>query len=167
MNKLMIAQVDHAGGEIIGHSMNRLYELGCKNVQLLQSATKKNRPGYVFLLDLPDTCVEAVALYMGTELGIWGYHLLESTHIHFDVDYRSVQLSITAAGRYHRYLLRPKYISHDGRLINIKFDYKQVAELQQLLAADGCFCTLERLRALLDTEMRKDVQAQVLELKFK
>ncbi|NLA52292.1 MAG: DUF111 family protein, partial [Alcaligenaceae bacterium] len=73
--KILLVQVDHVAGDMMGFAINRLIELGAKNVQLLQAITKKNRPSYVLLIDLPADKLNPVSSFLASELGVWGYHI--------------------------------------------------------------------------------------------
>ena len=164
MGKLMIAQVDHAHGEALGHAMKELFRLGVRNAQLLSSITKKNRPGYVFLIDLPDDRVEEVAMFLGLELGIWGYHLLESSHIHFDVSFGEADLWLWDGDWTLPFTLRPKYLSKNGKLLSVKLDHDQLAEIQSHLWSWGYFYSLEFLRSVLELRFRQDPNIKEIEL---
>lgn len=156
MAKLIIAQVDHSTGEDVGHSVARLYSLGAKNVQVLQSMTKKNRPGYMLFIDLPEDRVDEIAMFLGTELGIWGFHILESEHRHFDVAFVQKDLILTDGCRTENYAVKAKYISNNGRLMKIKIDYDQLADIQTRLASWGCSYSLDVLRGAIESRLRQD-----------
>jgi len=160
MGKLLFAQVDHAHGEVIGHAMGELFRLGVKNAQLLQSMTKKNRPSYVFMIDLPDDRVEDVAMFLGLELGIWGYHLVESNHVHFDVSFGDIELLLTGEGNEIPYQLTPKFLSKNGKLLSVKVDYWQLVEIQRLLKDAGYTYSLDFLRAVLETRIRQNPESK-------
>lgn len=161
---IILAQVDHADGEALGHSIERLYDLGARNVQVLSAVTKKNRPGYVLLVDLPAERVEDTAMYLGTELGIWGFHLLGTEHVHFDIAFREVPLKLISGQQEISYPLRVKYIRNDGRLIKIKLDYDQMAEIQRVLAEQDCHYALDALRAALTARLREEENLPALTL---
>lgn len=152
---IILAQVDHTDGEVLGHSIEQLYDLGARNVQIISAVTKKNRPGYVLLVDLPAERVEDAAMYLGTELGIWGFHLLGTEHVHFDIAFRKIPLKLIGGQREISYPLRVKYIRNDGRLIKIKLDYDQMAEIQQVLDEQDCHYALDALRAALTARLRE------------
>lgn len=152
--KLIIAQVDHSSGEVIGHSIQKLYKIGAKNVQLLQSMTKKNRPGFMLFIDLPEEYVDDVAIYLGSELGIWGYHILESQHVHFDVSFHEKKLSLTDGENKESYVIKAKYIKNNGQLLKIKIDHDQLVQIQEKLEKWDCSYSLESLRAAIEARLR-------------
>lgn len=153
--KLIIAQVDHSTGEVIGHSIQKLFQIGAKNVQLLQSMTKKNRPSYMLFIDLPEDKVEQVAIFLGTELGIWGYHILESQHVHFDVSFQEKNLSLTDGENNEDYIVKAKYIKNkNGQLLKIKIDHDQLVQIQEKLQKWGCSYSLDSLRGAIEARLR-------------
>ncbi|HHW43193.1 MAG TPA: DUF111 family protein [Desulfotomaculum sp.] len=163
--KLIIAQVDHSSGEIIGHSIQRLFQMGAWNVQLLQSITKKNRPGYMLFIDLPAELVEKAAVFLASELGIWGYHVLESQHVHFDVSFREKTLRLTAGDRNIIFKIRPKYIAHRGELLSIKVDHDQLVQVQEKLEEWGYSYPLAALRSSIETRLWSGDMAEVITIR--
>lgn len=49
---LIMAQIDDAPSELLGHVIEQMTEMGAKNVQLLPSPGKKGCPSYVLLVDI-------------------------------------------------------------------------------------------------------------------
>lgn len=159
--KLIIAQVDHSSGEVIGHSMQRLFQMGAWNVQLLQSITKKNRPGYMLFIDLPEELVEKVAVFLASELGIWGYHILESQHVHFDVYFREKTLRLTAGDHNSIIKIRPKYIAQRGKLLSIKVDHDQLVQIQEQVEEWGYSFPLAALRSSIENRLWSGNDAEI------
>lgn len=84
--RVLLIQADHISGEIIGTVMQDLYEAGAFNVQVIPTITKKNRPGYLFIVDAAagDNCaIENVIVH---ELGASGWHVIETNHRHVGTD---------------------------------------------------------------------------------
>lgn len=163
--KLIIAQVDHSSGEEVGHSIQRLFQMGAWNVQLLQSITKKNRPGYMLFVDLPEELVEKVAIFLASELGIWGYHILESQHVHFDVCFKEKTLRLTDGDKNSIIKIKPKYISNGGKLLSIKMDHEQLVQIQAQLGDWGCDYPLKALRSIIETRLWLENEAEVLTIR--
>lgn len=152
--KLIIAQVDHSSGEVVGHSIQKLFQIGARNVQLLQSMTKKNRPGFMLFIDLPEEIVDEVAIILGSELGIWGYHIMESQHVHFDVSFHEKNLCLTDGENMDSYIIKAKYIKNNGQLLKIKIDHDQLVQIQEKLEKWGCSYSLEALRSAIEARLR-------------
>ncbi|NLJ56487.1 MAG: DUF111 family protein [Firmicutes bacterium] len=152
--KLVLAQVDHVSGETVGFALDKLFELGAKNVQLLQTATKKNRPGYLLLIDLPPDKLELVALFLAEELGIWGYHIMDSAHVHFDITFREKMLYLTRNGvNEGKIPFNVKYISNAGHLLSIKIEHDFLIDLKKRLEAIDYHFSTSTLRTVLEAQL--------------
>ena len=90
---LILAQVDHASGDIIATVIDRICDLGAKNVHLVPSLTKKGRPGYLLFLDVPANLLDEVSTVLATELGILGLRVLKGEHYAFP--FESVERTVT------------------------------------------------------------------------
>jgi hypothetical protein len=152
-SKLIIAQVDHATGEVIGEVLHELMQLGARNVQLLQSITKKGRPGYILFIDLPEEKVTSVATYLAAELGIWGCHILDSKHIHFDISFQEKILRLSAGNKSITRKLKAKYIMQNGQLLGITVEHCEVVEIQKSLLEWGYYYPLRLLRTCLEAQL--------------
>ena len=61
-------------------------------------AGKKGRPGYLMFIDTPHEAQEDVENLLITELGVFGWHMLVSKHVHVKVETLEIKLIISAAG---------------------------------------------------------------------
>ena len=89
---IFFVQVDHLSGEMIGTAIEDLYEAGAMNVQVIPTVTKKNRPGYLFFIDVPkgrNSAIESVIM----ELGSSGWHLIETAHRHVATEIRDMEVT--------------------------------------------------------------------------
>ncbi len=164
--KLVLVQLDHVSGETMGFAINRLSELGAKNVQLLQSITKKNRPGYVLLIDLPADKLSMVSLFLAQELGIWGYHVMDSEHVHFDISFRQKKLFLKGSGFNEEEMpFKVKYISDQGRLVSITVEHDFLVNLHRFLQERGCSLPISGLRSSLEAKLWSESgDGEVIEL---
>lgn len=91
---LFIVQIDHISGEIIGSVFDCLYQAGALNVQCLQTITKKNRPGNVFMIDVPPDKADTIENLIISELDSTGWHKIETDHRHVPVEivYRKIEV---------------------------------------------------------------------------
>ena len=85
---LLIAMADHISGETAGESIEELYEAGALNVQIMNSITKKGRPGYLYVIDCKGRSVDAVETALVTKPGTTGWHGIQTGHCYTDVEYR-------------------------------------------------------------------------------
>jgi len=79
---LFIVQIDHLTGEQIGYVIERFYDAGASNVQVMSSVTKKNRPAHVIFIDCRAERSENVEALIPEELGAGGWHKVTTEH-HF------------------------------------------------------------------------------------
>lgn len=106
---LLIAMVDHISGETAGESIEELYEAGALNVQIMNSITKKGRPGYLYVIDCDARSVDAVEESLVTKLGTTGWHRIQTEHCYTDVEYRKKKLEIVCGDRELEYEAACKY----------------------------------------------------------
>ena len=98
---LLLAQVDHACGDIIASVTEELITLGVQNVNLVPSLTKKGRPGYLLFLDLPETLLVQVERVLATELGILGWRTFSAEHRGPKVSPVQRQVTLSLGGEEH------------------------------------------------------------------
>jgi pyridinium-3,5-bisthiocarboxylic acid mononucleotide nickel chelatase len=163
---LMMAQIDDATGEVLQDVMERLHRAGARNVQLLASLTKKGRPGQVLLIDAPAEREDDVALALASELGVWGYRVLQSVHRHFEIHRLSKPLLVRVGGETLTFDLGWKRIERQGRLLAVKVEHEHLASLRDALERKGLPVPLRRLRADLEQQLAQDPAAPSLELAF-
>ena len=84
---LIMAMCDNITGELAGESFDHLYQAGAKNVQIMNTITKKNRPGYLYVIDCDEQSVENIEDILITEIGTTGWHRINSEHCYTDVEY--------------------------------------------------------------------------------
>ena len=140
---LLLVQVDDATGETLQHATQQILAAGARNVQMLASITKKGRPGHVCLIDLPAEREDDIALLLGTELGVWGYRVLESRHRHFDI--RGAAPPVPAGPEPPGG--RSKYMPTGARRLAVNAQHDDLVSLQARLRDAGHVCALRVLRA--------------------
>jgi uncharacterized protein (DUF111 family) len=97
---LIVVQVDHLSGEMLGEIWEQLSSKGAKNVQILSTLTKKGRPGQLLLIDLPPEKMSGVEEFLVSEMGVNGWHRLLSEHVHVAIEMVSYDLTfLTPVGR--------------------------------------------------------------------
>ncbi len=109
--RLVIVQVDHLSGELLGDALGRLWASGARNVQLLPTLAKKGRPGQIVMIDARARDLAAIEEALLAELGVTGWHTIETRHVCFateivtqDVEVRtpSTVLRAQVAGKRRR-----------------------------------------------------------------
>jgi uncharacterized protein (DUF111 family) len=134
---LLLAQIDDAPGELLGHVLEQLDGLGAKNVQLLANIGKKGRPGYTLLVDIDADAEQEVAGLLAGELGIWGYRVLQSEHKHFEFRRATVELEVRRGGVTRAFSVRVKRVFNDGRFLRVKAEHDDLATICRELSRDG------------------------------
>lgn len=96
---LIVAMCDNITGEAVGESFDSLYGVGAKNVQVLNTITKKNRPGYLYVIDCDEPCVDRIEEILIREIGTTGWHRIYSEHRYTDVEYLKKAITFSYEGR--------------------------------------------------------------------
>lgn len=162
--KMLLVQVDNVTGETLGFAIQQLTMMGAKNVQLLQSLTKKNRPSHVLLIDIPEEKVKEVAFFLVRELGIWGYHIIDSHHYHFDISFVHKRLIVKGLDFEKVFELKVKRIYDQGRLMSLTVEHDFLVDLCQVLHANKFNISVKVLRAALETRLWNFQDRDMLEL---
>lgn len=141
---VLLVQVDHLSGETIGTVIDDLYEAGAHNVQVLSSITKKNRPGYVFLIDGNETHLAAIEQIILLELGATGWHLLHTGHRHTAT--RSFSHRVTFATPDGPLELTAKFKAVKARPEMLRPEHASCLEIRQALRQHGVVRSLDQVR---------------------
>ncbi len=91
---LLVAQADHLSGEEIGWALEVLSIPGVRNRNLIPTLTKKGRTGYVLLVDIDRDAEAVVARLLLETFGIYGYHKMQTRHVHQKVVIEEVAITI-------------------------------------------------------------------------
>lgn len=150
---LLMAQVDDVPGETLANFVSRAESFGAKNVQLLSSVTKKGRPGYVVLLDVPAEQESEAGLLLGEELGVWGYRVLAAEHRHFDIERIVVAVSLTVDQVHEEIEMRAKIVRADGRRLRVKAEHDDLAAACETLRERGQSVPLAALKSAIETRL--------------
>ena len=156
---LLMAQIDDAPGELLGHVVDELGRLGARNVQLLSSLGKKGRPGYVLLVDVDAADEQDAAALLVGELGVWGYRVLESRHEHFDIRRYTTTLEVRRGGRAEAFPLRLKRILRAETFLRAKAEHD---DLVAVCARLDPRVALAVLKSAVETAVGADEPGEVL-----
>jgi len=151
--RLLMAQVDDVPGELMGEFIARAEALGARNVQVVPSLTKKNRPAYLVYLDVPAALEAAAGRLLGAELGCWGYRVLAAEHRHFDITRGSLALTVHREGVTHQSAMRFKTISDGGERLRIKAEHDDLSSFCAALRAAGTGLPLAVLKAAVESRL--------------
>lgn len=128
---LFVIQVDHVNGEILGNVIDRFYEAGAKNVQVVSAVTKKNRPSYMIFVDGRKKDAEAIERVIVQDLASSGWHRIATEHRHTDVSIETREVQIVTEKETFLFPVQGKVINGDVR--NARPEYDCCTELKMLL----------------------------------
>lgn len=123
--------VDDVSGEIIGDFMEVIYEEQVLDVQVIQTITKKNRPGYMIkLLCNPENkfnIIERIINHLGT-LGV-RYHTIDRICVEREMDESSIELK----GKKFPVRIKISYYITEGerRIVNVKPEYDDLQKIRR------------------------------------
>lgn len=160
---LLMAQIDDAPGELLGHVIEKMTEMGAKNVQLLSSLGKKGRPAYVLLVDINAEDEPDFAALLVGDLGIWGYRVLESQHKHFDIKRYQTRLEVRWAGGTVTLPLRLKRILSDGVFMRAKAEHDDLAAIAAQMT-EHLRAPVAVLKAAIETAVGSEEPGEVLQI---
>lgn len=147
-----MAQVDDVSGELLGEFIQRLEGLGARNVQIVSTVTKKGRPGHILYIDVPDELESDVAYLLVSELGTWGYRVLEAEHKHFDIKHIKITLIVVVGGGRYEFDLRLKTISHADQM-RVKAEHDDLSSICRVLREKQQYVPLAVLKAQVESSL--------------
>ncbi len=160
---LILAQVDNASGENIAHVMASIHDAGAHNINLVPSLTKKGRPGYLLIMDVPAPALPQIENLLVTELGLLGWRRLVSQHISLPTEISQHNLVLEFKGK-SVHLNVPLKIARvtDGRTIE-SVDYQFCLDVKGRLETElGVDISLRELRSLISSAVRRGENKIVL-----
>jgi uncharacterized protein (DUF111 family) len=162
--RLLFAQVDHVSGEVTGFAVGRIMELGARNVQLISSITKKNRPGHIILIDTDDKHEGVIADFLARELKISGYHRIDTSHIFQRVTLSQKNLVIRADGKRRTFRCEIKIIGDPSNPLSIDVEHDALVKLQKALKAQKKELSLSELKTAIESRLRAPVKEITLDI---
>ncbi len=120
---ILETNVDDVSGETLGYLINRLMQTGAKDVTILPTVTKKNRPGHLISVIAPPEKEETLTHLLLAETGSLGVrvfrsdrHLLarEMQDVRIKVDNQEVTVSVKIA------------TDRTGAILQVKAEYEDV-----------------------------------------
>lgn len=148
-----MAQVDDVPGELMGEFIGRAEALGARNVQVVPSLTKKNRPAYLVYLDVPAALEAAAGRLLGADLGCWGYRVLAAEHRHFEITRGTLVVTVQRGDLSHRASVRYKTIADRGERLRVKAEHDDLAALCAALRAIDVEVPLAVVKASVESRL--------------
>jgi len=151
----MLSQVDSVSEEVLGFALEKIMELGANNVQLIPTFTKKNRPGNILLIDVPEELETTIADYLARELKVSGYHRVETSHVFQNVTFLKKTLTFHVNGVERSFVCEVKAVGDQDKLLSIGIDHDFLANVHQVLNDElGCGVSLIELRSMIESRLR-------------
>lgn len=153
--QLLLVQVDHLDGEMIGDLIKRFYEKGAKNVQVISTVTKKNRPGHMIFIDASIQKIEELEQVIVKECGASGWHRIATSHRHTRVSVQSKKVMIRTRNHSWFFQIEAKVIEDDWR--QARPEYENCVMLRRLLyEKEHIECPMRKIQMYLAEAFRQD-----------
>ncbi len=123
--------VDDVTGEILGHAINRMIELGALDASVISALGKKGRPSYIVKALSREETISELVKYMISELGTLGVRVFKVGR--YVVPYRELrELSVVVDGREFKVRVKVSKDS-DGRVIRVKPEFSDLESISKSL----------------------------------
>jgi hypothetical protein len=152
--RLLFAQADHVSGEVTGFAIGKIMDLGARNVQLISSITKKNRPGNIIIIDTDDEHEGVISRFLAKELKVSGYHRIDTSHIFQQVTLAQKNLVIRMNGKRRTFRCEIKIIGDPSNPLSIDVEHDVLVKLQKVLRTQKKELSLCELRTAIESKLR-------------
>jgi hypothetical protein len=154
-SRIILAQADHLSGEVLGFAIGKLMECGARNVQVLPSITKKNRPGSVLIIDADEEREAPIARFLVQEMKIAGYHRVDATHVFHRVSFLPKSLRLTRNGSTVDISFLVKAIGDPPGPLSLDIEHDTLVDMQRTIEEQlGTHMALNELRAVVEAHLR-------------
>jgi len=154
-SRIILAQVDHLSGEVLGFAVEKIMACGARNVQLIPTITKKNRPGSIVIIDTDTECEERVSRFLVQELKITGYHRIETSHVFQPVTFVAKNLRINRNGTHTTCRCDIKIIGEPSAPLATDIEHDCLVEVRETIARElGCQIALNDLRIMIEARLK-------------
>ena len=161
---MLWVQLDHLSGEAIGPAIEMLYEAGASNVNVISTVTKKNRPGYIFVIDVRPERLEEAEEAVKRELQVSGWHRINTLHCYCSVEYRKEEIKVSCPGE--EFVLSAEYKIAGGDEFNARPEARSCAALRDELSARGLIISLREAERRLWLALRPESN-KIIDMKGK
>ncbi|MFQ5815277.1 MAG: nickel pincer cofactor biosynthesis protein LarC [Candidatus Hydrothermarchaeaceae archaeon] len=120
--------VDDVSGEVLGYTLERLYEVGALDVQIIPTITKKNRPGYIIEVVCEVGAEETMADVLISETGTLGIRI-STAHKRFQLERELKNVDVSLLGYEGR--AKVKIARHGKRVINLKAEFEDARRISK------------------------------------
>ncbi len=150
--KVLETNVDDVSGEVLGYTLERLYENGALDVQIIPTVTKKSRPGFIMTVITKKEDEMKLSRILMEETGTLGIRTRKS-YKRFLLKREVVTIDVEISG--FRGRARIKIARDDeGRIVNVKPEFDDAKKIA-------------KRTGLALKEVIREIRAQTLECKMK
>jgi uncharacterized protein (DUF111 family) len=144
---LFLFQIDHLSGEEVGCLVEQLYDWGAKNVNVISTLTKKNRPGHLILVDAGCMDTEELPEKMARLFGTCGCHRFDTSHLCLGTACKKVSIRVRCGDRLLDEELEVKVIGEKEKHLSKRPEYDGLVKLCRSLEQSlGFAISLPQLR---------------------
>ena len=159
---LLMMNVDDISGEALPHLIDELHNRGANSVHVVQALTKKGRLEYLFWVDAPEECVEALGGYLAQETGTLGVRVFDPHHIRFDYRVRPAEIEAQGErGDVEARIQVKEVLARDGRVTSVKAECDDLRAALAVLQEKGLEVSFSALKRLVEQAALTD-QEQAL-----
>ncbi|MEK6673238.1 MAG: nickel insertion protein [Nitrospirota bacterium] len=166
--RLIFAQIDHVSGEVTGFAVGKIMELGAKNVQVLQTITKKNRPGNIMMIDTDPGHETEIANFLSKELKVSGYHRVNTSHIFQEVSFIRKKLNIKMNGKTQAVECEIKLIGNPTQPLSMDIEHDFLVKVQEIINSNSnsnSSVSLSELRTIIESRLQESCDEITIEIK--
>ncbi len=163
-SRIILAQADHLSGEVLGFAIGKLMESGARNVQILPSITKKNRPGSVLIIDTDEEHERPIARFLVHEMKITGYHRVDATHVFHRVRFLTKSLRLARNSATVDLSFTVKAFGEPPGSVSLDIEHDTLVDMQRTVEDRlGVQLPLSELRAIVEARLR-DTDTNIADL---
>jgi len=150
---ILLIQVDHIPGEIIGTVIDDFFKAGVYNVQVISSITKKNRPGYLMLIDTSSEENPEVERIIVEELGVTGWHMLRTGHRHVATEIKEHMVVFETPNGSVQSNVKVKIIKESPE--RVRPEHSCCLKIRQLLNEHGVYLSLNDIQSEIVRQLKQ------------
>lgn len=155
--RLLLAQVDDVSGEMIGFFINRVVDRGARNVHVIPTLTKKNRPGYIMIIDIDPAGEDEAGSLLARELGVAGYHILDTEHACSRVSFVTSTIEFRHRDRVVSRQCLLKLLGPADKPLHVKVEYEELIDLKDTVEKEfGLDMVLDDLKKKIEHGFAQD-----------
>lgn len=118
----------------MGYLVDCFYAAGALNVQLVATVTKKNRPGYLLLIDSEQSQLDQIYDTIVKECGSSGWHKIGTEHFYVAVTKVTREIQVHLGKSSFQFTVSAKQIVDNGK--NFRPEFEDCKRLKEKIMRD-------------------------------